>query len=76
MVFRLGELVWGVQFHAEVSLAEIESWAEEDADELPMPRDAFLDEARVRIDGWNEVGSSLCDSFVEVAERAGAGAPA
>ena len=74
--FRLGELAWGVQFHAEVSLATIESWVEEDADEMPMSRETFLDECRVRIGGWNELGSSLCEAFVEVAERAGAGAPA
>jgi GMP synthase (glutamine-hydrolysing) len=63
--FRLGDSAWGVQFHPEVTLAQVESWLGEDE---PVPPE-LLDETRGRIDAWNEFGKSLCDAFVGVAER-------
>jgi len=66
--FRLGESTWGVQFHPEVTLAQIESWMGEGE---PVP-DGLLEETRMRIGTWNELGKQLCDSFVEAAERVAA----
>jgi GMP synthase (glutamine-hydrolysing) len=63
--FRLGDSAWGVQFHPEVTLAQVESWLDEDE---PVPP-GLLDETRGRIGAWNELGKSLCDAFVGVAER-------
>ena len=63
--FRLGDSAWGVQFHPEVTLAQIESWIDEDE---PVPDD-LLEETRARIGQWNELGRTLCDAFVDVAER-------
>jgi GMP synthase (glutamine-hydrolysing) len=63
--FRLGDSAWGVQFHPEVTLAQVESWMQEDE---PVPA-GLLDETRTRIDDWNELGKTLCDAFVDVAER-------
>ena len=63
--FRLGDSAWGVQFHPEVTLAQVESWLQEDE---PVPAD-LLDETRKRIGDWNELGKTLCDAFVDVAER-------
>ena len=63
--FRLGESAWGVQFHPEVTLAQIEGWMQ--ADE-PVPPD-LLEQTRERIGAWNELGKRLCDAFVDVAER-------
>ena len=63
--FRLGDSAWGVQFHPEVTLAQIESWIDEDE---PIP-DGLLEETRTRIGEWNELGKTLCDAFVGVAER-------
>ena len=69
--FRLGERVWGVQFHPEVTFAQVEQWvseepwAVEDAERL-------MDETRERIDAWNELGRGLCGAFVEAAERVAA----
>ena len=69
--FRLGETAWGVQFHPEVTLAQVEAWiAEEEG--LPVDAQALLAETRRRIDAWNEQGRALCGAFVEVAERVGA----
>ena len=67
--YRLGDSAWGVQFHPEVTLEQIESWVQEDE---PVPPD-LLDETRKRIDDWNELGKSLCDAFVDVAERVAIG---
>jgi GMP synthase (glutamine-hydrolysing) len=66
--FRLGDSAWGVQFHPEVTLEQIEGWLEEDE---PMPLDPAMlrDETRERIEAWNELGRNLCGAFVDVAER-------
>jgi GMP synthase (glutamine-hydrolysing) len=67
--FRLGERTWGIQFHAEVTEQQIQSWVDEDERELPVGRDALLEETRERIGEWNELGRGLCSSFLEAAER-------
>jgi GMP synthase (glutamine-hydrolysing) len=66
--FRLGDSAWGVQFHPEVTLPQIESWMQEDE---PMPAD-LLEQTRARIQEWNDLGKNLCDAFVDVAERVAA----
>jgi GMP synthase (glutamine-hydrolysing) len=67
--FRLGERVWGVQFHPEVTLAQVEQWAGEEPEAAPIAR--RLEETRSRIEDWNELGRGLCGAFLEVAERVG-----
>lgn len=68
--FRLGEVVWGVQFHPEVTLDQIGRWiAEEEGEELPVPADRLAAESARMIEGWNALGRTLCGAFVEVAER-------
>jgi GMP synthase (glutamine-hydrolysing) len=69
--FRLGEEAWGVQFHPEVTLAQIESWIDEEED-LPVDAAALLAETRARIGEWNKLGRGLCTGFVEAAERVAA----
>jgi GMP synthase (glutamine-hydrolysing) len=69
--FRLGDSAWGIQFHAEVTLPQIESWVEhevEEEDREHLPAD-LLESTRARIEAWNDLGRTLCGSFVEVAER-------
>jgi GMP synthase (glutamine-hydrolysing) len=63
--YRLGN-AWGVQFHPEVRLEQIESWA---AEEPPAvgDLDAFLEESRRRIGDWNELGRRLCAAFLGAA---------
>ena len=63
--FRLGENAWGVQFHPEVTLEQVEAWMEEDE---PVPA-GLREETRTRIGAWNDFGRKLCDTFVDVAER-------
>jgi GMP synthase-like glutamine amidotransferase len=66
--FRLGN-AWGVQFHAEVTAAMIETWVTEEDDELPTSAEELLAETRSRIAGWNECGRRLCSAFLEMAAR-------
>jgi GMP synthase (glutamine-hydrolysing) len=66
--FRLGERAWAVQFHPEVTLAQVEGWIDDPDDPCPDP-ERLRTETRRRIDGWNELGRTLAGAFVEVAER-------
>ena len=66
--FRLGDSAWGVQFHPEVTLAQVEGWLEDD-EPIPIDRERLLADTRERIEAWNELGRTLCDAFVDVAER-------
>lgn len=70
--FRLGERVWGIQFHAEVTEEQIRGWVDEDEREVPIGGEALLAQTRERIDDWNELGRGLCTAFLEVAARVGA----
>jgi GMP synthase-like glutamine amidotransferase len=65
--FRLGERIWGVQFHPEVTLAQVEQWIDEEPEATPLAR--RLEETRSRIESWNDLGRRLCGAFVEVTER-------
>jgi GMP synthase (glutamine-hydrolysing) len=65
--WRLGE-ARGVQFHPEVRLEQIESWAGEEPDAF-SDVEALLDESRRRIDGWNELGRRLCTAFLNTIQR-------
>jgi len=66
--FRLGENAWGVQFHPEVTLEQVQSWVD-DKDEVPVDDEALMAETRERIGAWNALGRELCGAFVDVAER-------
>jgi GMP synthase-like glutamine amidotransferase len=71
--FRLGDKAWGVQFHAEVTRAEISDWLD-DEEAAELDRDAISRETVHRIETWNALGRDLCAGFVEAAERVGAAA--
>jgi GMP synthase (glutamine-hydrolysing) len=66
--FRLGEACWGVQFHPEVTAAQLEGWLAEDEDPAPDP-DRVRRETTEKIDRWNDLGRGLCRSFLAAAER-------
>jgi GMP synthase (glutamine-hydrolysing) len=72
--FRLGDSVWGIQFHAEVTGTTIEAWVGADDREVPVPREALLLETRKRLDDWNAIGRELCAGFAQAAERVAAAA--
>jgi GMP synthase (glutamine-hydrolysing) len=69
--FRLGDAAWGVQFHPEVKLAQIEGWSREDpeeGEEIPGGPEALLEATYPRIERWNELGRGLCAGFLATAE--------
>ena len=69
--FRLGDAAWGVQFHPEVTLEQIEGWCREepeDDEEVPGGPEALLEATRPRIERWNELGQGLCAGFLAAAE--------
>jgi GMP synthase (glutamine-hydrolysing) len=65
--FRAGGRAWGLQFHAEVTLAMVRTWTAEEDDELPVPVEEFLGETERRIDAWNGHGRRLAAAFLAVA---------
>jgi GMP synthase (glutamine-hydrolysing) len=70
--FRLGDAVWGIQFHAEVTLPQILGWIDEAGHELEGTPEELIAETEQKIAGWNDLGRRLCGGFLEVAERVGA----
>ncbi len=70
--FRLdGTPQWGIQFHAEVSAADMRRWIENfhtDPDAAGLDPEALLAESEPRLDEWNELGRALCTRFLEAAQ--------
>jgi GMP synthase-like glutamine amidotransferase len=66
--FRLGRNAWGVQFHPEVTLSQVQSWVEE-KEQVPIDDAALMAETSERIGAWNDLGRDLCGAFVTAAER-------
>jgi GMP synthase (glutamine-hydrolysing) len=66
--FRLGDACWGVQFHPEVTTAQLEGWMDDGGEPPPDP-DALRASIPGRIGRWNELGRALCGAFLEAAVR-------
>jgi GMP synthase-like glutamine amidotransferase len=64
--FRLGDACWGVQFHPEVTAAQLESWIADFEDPPPDP-DGMRTETPQQIDAWSELGRTLCGAFLDAA---------
>jgi GMP synthase (glutamine-hydrolysing) len=62
--FRIGDRVWGVQFHPEVTRQMLESWFAHGEDELPKPREVLRRETDERLGAWNTRGRALCEAFL------------
>ena len=66
--FRLdGRPAWGIQFHAEVTLEMLSSWADEDTDELLMTAAELLAQSKSVIGRSNAQGRWLVDAFLRQA---------
>jgi len=70
--YRIGEVAWGIQFHAEVSEIDAASWAvnyavDEDAVRIGIDPDFLGAQILERIGEWNALGRGLCGRFLEAA---------
>lgn len=70
--FRVGEVAWGIQFHAEVSVADVTRWidtsrTDPDAVRAGVDPDALRAETLPRMPDWNRLGRELCDRFLTAA---------
>jgi GMP synthase (glutamine-hydrolysing) len=69
--YRSGALACGIQFHAEVTLADFETWiADHQSDPKgagPADPDALLAQTRALISGWNALGRGLFGRFLDQA---------
>jgi GMP synthase (glutamine-hydrolysing) len=65
--FRLGDACWGVQFHPEVTAAQLDGWIA-DADDPPPDPERLRAETPAKIGTWTALGQSLCRAFLTAAE--------
>jgi GMP synthase (glutamine-hydrolysing) len=68
--FRLGDSVWGVQFHPEVTAEQVRSWLETDGVDEGVDVGRLREETDARIGEWNELGRQLCGAFLDAARVA------
>src|SRR6266852_1102284 len=64
---RLGDACWGVQFHPEVTAAQLEGWVA-DTDDPPPDADRLRAETLEKMGRWNDLGRTLCAAFLATAE--------
>lgn len=72
--FRVGETAWGIQFHAEVSVADVEHWIDEyreaeDGDRAAVDPEALRAQTLPRMAAWNDLGRELCGRFLAAVAR-------
>ena len=68
--YRIGEVAWAIQFHAEVSASDAEAWiddyrSDEDAVSIGVDPEALGAETREKIGEWNRAGRELCGRFLD-----------
>lgn len=69
--YRAGERAWGIQFHAEVTLADFERWIDDhlahENGHGPADPEALRAQTRARIGAWNAFGRALFGRFLDAA---------
>lgn len=68
--YRIAERAWGIQFHAEVTAADVSKWiddydTDEDAVRIGVDPDRLRAETEQRIADWNRLGRELCGRFLD-----------
>src|SRR3954469_21787948 len=68
--FRLGERAWGIQFHAEVTAADVARWiddyrSDEDAVRIGIDPEELRAQTERQIADWNRLGRELCGRFLD-----------
>jgi GMP synthase (glutamine-hydrolysing) len=72
--YRIGDRVWGIQFHAEVTGPDFQHWLDVDGtgpDPVRIGLDvtAVAEQTRERIGAWNQLGQGLCERFLRLAAQ-------
>jgi GMP synthase (glutamine-hydrolysing) len=72
--YRAGASAWGIQFHAEVTLSDFETWLDDyrsdpDAVAVALDPERLRSQTRAAIADWNRLGRALCQRFLAVAAR-------
>ena len=67
--FRIGDRAWGIQFHAEVSKADAESWirhydTDPDAITAGIDPDELMSESTPKLEAWNDLGREMATRFL------------
>jgi GMP synthase (glutamine-hydrolysing) len=65
--FRLGDHVWALQFHPEVTAQIADSWIETYGEAAGLDRPKSHREVARNIASWNQLGHAVCWRFLEVA---------
>lgn len=70
--YRVGDNAWGIQFHAEVTLADFEGWLDDyrsdpDAVACGLDPEELRSQTRAAIADWNRIGQELCERFLALA---------
>ena len=73
--YRIGDRVWGIQFHAEVTAPNLSHWiddyrSDEDAVRIGVDPVKLRRETEPRIGDWNRLGRELCGRFLDAAASA------
>lgn len=68
--YRIGDRAWGIQFHAEVTAADLGHWiddyhSDEDAVRIGLDPEALRAETNEKIAEWNRLGRDLCGRFLD-----------
>lgn len=68
--YRIGERAWGIQFHAEVTAADLAHWIDDyrsdgDAVRIGIDPQALRAETEGKIADWNRLGRELCGRFLD-----------
>jgi GMP synthase (glutamine-hydrolysing) len=72
--YRIGDRVWGIQFHAEVTGPGFQHWVDidgtrADATQAGLDLTLVARQTQERIGPWNELGYGLCERFLQVVSR-------
>ena len=65
--YRIGDRVWGVQFHPEVTRVMVDHWCSLGRAELPKDAHDLSRETDEKLGRWNAQGRALCSAFLDAA---------
>jgi GMP synthase (glutamine-hydrolysing) len=72
--FRVGDHAWGIQFHAEVTAGDFQTWLDDHGHDASVIDEGFepgaiAAETKQQMAAWHEIGRGICERFLDVASR-------